>query len=50
MNLEKRIAGKVNKKTFRELIDKPFKEGGVGLNKRTAKKFADKVEIILMKK
>jgi len=48
--LEKRITGKVNKKTFRELIDKPFKEGGVGLNKRTAKKFADKVEIILMKK
>ena len=48
--LEKRITGKINKKTFRELIDKPFKEGGVGLNKRTAKRFADKVEIILMKK
>jgi len=47
--LAKRISGEIGKEALREFLDRPFKEGGVGLNRRTAKRFAEKVEIILMR-
>ncbi len=47
--ISQRLAGKINKKNFFKLLDKPFNEDGVGLNKRTAKKFSRRIELIIMK-
>jgi hypothetical protein len=48
--LTKRIIGKIRKKTLERLLDLPLAQGGVGFNRRTAKRFARQVELILMKK
>lgn len=45
-----RIIGKFQKKDFERMIDRPFRNGGVGLNKRTAQRFTREVELILMKR
>ncbi len=47
--LAQRIINKVKKEELERSLDLPFNKGGVGLNKRTAKRFADKIELILMK-
>jgi len=44
-----RLLGKLSKKGFFERLDKPFNKGGVGLNRRTARKFSRRVELIIMK-
>ncbi len=48
--LSQRLIGKFQKKDLIRLLDSPFKKGGVGLNRRTAERFAREIEIILMKK
>jgi len=48
--LTRRIIGKIKKKELENLLDLPFKKGGVGLNRRTAKRFSQEIELILMKK
>lgn len=48
--LIERLNGKVGKKEIEKMLDLPFKKGGVGLNRRTAKRFTRQIEIILMKK
>lgn len=47
--LSQRLNGKFQKKDLEKLLDAPLKEGGVGLNKRTARRFAREIELILMK-
>jgi putative ABC transport system ATP-binding protein len=47
--LTKRIIGKIRKKTLERLLDLPLKDGGAGFNRRTAKRFARQIELILMK-
>jgi len=42
-----RINKKIDKLKFQKYLDKPFKKGGVGLNARTAKNFAQDLELIL---
>jgi len=44
-----RLEGKIDKKEFQKRLDLPFKEGGVGLNRRTAKNFTRKLELTLLK-
>jgi hypothetical protein len=48
--LSQRLIGKFDKKKLESFLDLPFKKGGVGLNRRTAKRFAREIELILMKK
>ncbi len=47
--LEERILGRINKGELRYFLDVPLDKGGVGLNRRTAKNFAEQVDIILSK-
>jgi putative ABC transport system ATP-binding protein len=47
--LNQRLLGKITKREFQRFLDLPFKKGGVGLNRRTAARFANEVELILMK-
>jgi len=47
--LAQRMLEKITGEDFKELLDKPFRSGGVGLNRRTAEKLFNKSEIILMK-
>lgn len=47
--LVQRILGNINKKELERFLDLPLKKGGAGLNRRTAKRFAREVELILMK-
>jgi len=47
--LVQRLEGKADKNELERLLDLPFKDGGVGLNKRTARHFVRKIEVILMK-
>lgn len=46
--IEFRILHKISKPEFREYLDRPFPEGGVGLNRKTAKKFSRKMELIML--
>jgi|AntAceMinimDraft_18_1070375.scaffolds.fasta_scaffold04910_3 putative ABC transport system ATP-binding protein len=46
--INRRIAGDWDKKVFEQYLDRPIKESGVGLNRATAKKLAQKLEIILV--
>jgi len=43
-----RMEGSLNKNTFRNIIDAPATEGGVGLNIRTAQTMTDRFELILV--
>lgn len=45
----RRINGKIKREELEMLMDLSFKEGGIGLNRRTAKRFAKEIEIICMK-
>jgi len=48
--ISQRLIGKFDKKKLENFLDLPIKKGGVGLNRRTAKRFAREIELILMKK
>ena len=45
--LEERLVGRLDRFEFRGFLDIPFEKGGVGLNRRTAKTFAEQVEVML---
>ncbi len=45
--LKARILGAMNGRMFEEYLDRPVKQGGAGLNSRTAKNFTREVEIII---
>ena len=45
--IEKRISGEITEREFKEILDRPFENGGVGLYRQTAENFAQKVERIL---
>ncbi|MCK4453916.1 ABC transporter ATP-binding protein [Candidatus Parcubacteria bacterium] len=45
--IEGRLLGSVERKRFQILLDLSLKDGGVGLNRATARKFTRKLEIIL---
>jgi len=47
--LVQRILNKIQKGELEKILDMPFNKGGVGLNKRTAKRFVEEIEIILIK-
>jgi putative ABC transport system ATP-binding protein len=46
--IEYRLFNKINREEFREFLDRSFTDGGAGLNRKTAKKFAKKLEIIIL--
>ncbi len=48
--LSQRLIGNFQKKDLVKFLDIPIKKNGVGLNRRTAEKFAREIELILMKK
>lgn len=48
-SIQKRVEGAIKKQELQRLLDIPIKQGGVGLNKRTAKRFTREIELILMK-
>jgi hypothetical protein len=43
-----KIEGKITKKQFQKYLDLPFRKGGVGLNRQTAKVFAKRLELALI--
>ncbi len=43
-----RLIGEIQKDGFYEALDKPFKDGGVGLNSKTAKAITEELELILI--
>ncbi|RMD59410.1 ABC transporter ATP-binding protein [Candidatus Parcubacteria bacterium] len=43
-----RISNKINKPELFNILDKPFKEGGVGLNSKTARAVTEELELILI--
>ena len=46
--IEFRLLHKISKEEFREYLDRPFSQGGVGLNRRAAKKMSRKMELIML--
>jgi putative ABC transport system ATP-binding protein len=44
-----RISDKINGEELRELLDLPVKNGGLGLNSRTAKRFSEEINMIMAK-
>lgn len=49
-NLKERLKGKINSETFREILDRPFKAGGVGLWKGKAARLAKYTDEIIHKR
>ncbi len=45
--IKQRIGKKINKKEFQKFLDLPVKKGGVGLDRRTARNFARKLETVI---
>jgi ABC-type lipoprotein export system ATPase subunit len=45
--ISSRLAGEINTPQFSAMLDKPFAEGGVGLNAVTAERLSERLEIIL---
>ena len=45
--IESRISGADTSEVFEKFLDRPFKEGGIGLNRTTARNFTRKLEVIL---
>ena len=43
-----RLIGDFDKKSFYEMLDRPFEQGGVGLNKVTAKKITRDLEMVML--
>ncbi len=48
--LYKRFLGKIDQKKLEQVLDLSEKEGGVGLNKRTARKFTGEIDILFLKR
>ena len=46
--IEYRVLNKIGKDDFMKFLDQPFSLGGVGLNKRTAKRLSRKMELIML--
>ncbi len=46
--IEYRLLSKINREEFMEYLDRPFSDGGVGLNRKTAKKLSRKMELIML--
>jgi putative ABC transport system ATP-binding protein len=46
--IEYRLLNKISRDEFREFLDRSFADGGAGLNRKTAKNFAKKLEIIIL--
>lgn len=46
--IEYRILSKISRQEFMEYLDRPFADGGVGLNWRTAKRMSRKLEMIML--
>lgn len=46
--IEFRVLNKISRFEFQEYLDRPLEKGGVGLNKKTAKNFARKVELLML--
>jgi putative ABC transport system ATP-binding protein len=46
--VKERLKGEIQKPKFYEILDKPFKEGGVGLNSKTAKAITEEIELVLI--
>jgi len=45
--VEQRVQGELTEKQLREMLDKPFADGGVGLYKQTADKVASGIEVMI---
>lgn len=43
-----RLIGDFDKKSFYEMLDRPFEQGGVGFNKATAKKITRDLEMVML--
>ncbi len=48
--IKKRLKNKIDRKTFQKKLDLSIKEGGAGLDKRTAKKIAKRLELLILGK
>ena len=48
--IKKRLENKIGKTAFQEKLDLPIKKGGAGLDKRTAKKMAKRLELLILGK
>ncbi|NCU41886.1 MAG: ABC transporter ATP-binding protein [Candidatus Moranbacteria bacterium] len=46
--IEYRLLSKINREEFMEYLDRSFSDGGVGLNRKTAKKLSRKMELIML--
>lgn len=46
--VKERLDGSMQKPDFFEMLDKPFKEGGVGLNIKTAKAITEEIELVMI--
>ena len=46
--IEYRIYSKISKKEFKEFLDRPLEKGGAGLNKKSARNLARKLELIML--
>lgn len=46
--VKERIEGNIQKLDFFRMLDTPFKEGGAGLNSKTAKSIAEEMELIMI--
>lgn len=46
--VKERLLGQIQKEGFYKVLDEPFKEGGVGLNAKTAKAITEEIELILI--
>ena len=47
MTIKRRLKGELDREEFQRILDLPFSSGGVGLDKRTAKNFTKKMEIVV---
>ena len=45
--IKKRMFGKITEAQFKEILDRPFEKGGVGLYRQTAESFSQKIERVL---
>lgn len=48
--LNERLANKIDKKAFQDRIDLPIEQGGVGIDRRIAKKMSQRLELLILGK
>ncbi len=48
--IEYRLLSKIGKNEFQEYLDRPFENGGVGMNKRSARNISRKFEVMMLLK